>query len=650
VRQFLSRLQPFGNIGWLKSNNSKSCRFPALCKAADVAHYRRDNPSSLNIRAVPQLLRNCQILVNDDCHDFQEAVRAIEEWIVRSNPPGVLMPTEHGAVEAPILDQRGVVEALVPCSSTDPPSASQQLVALYKRDREASSEQLVLVERERDAARDEMKTWKRKYEETNAELMAMKARHRHACPSDRGSKRYFLLADGINLGMRAIISSASSTRFGASQGSDVHHTTVQSWKLKLHAGLAVFSHQWYADAYEILQQAPEGPVETRDACGIRCCKPCSLLVTASRTDATPSSVWNNSKLFVTEQTSAFIDEATFLAKTPTTLEAVEGATERHRIVCDVLPQTDGTGQGTHALVTKQLKSVGAMPIGELVATSLKEGARTLCICLNTSDCGPDELYNHKMNEAEAIAAPLVIPLRAPCFLHQQSLDAKESYKLADKMMKIVWNSKYAFYASLAKVMNTWRAFFVAIVGVWETIDHTTLVLYSKSVPPRCISTRWESPARCEEHVPSHNLDHFAIFGEVMRRASVTKASKKKVVDDDEFDPNQEEQQSWRAQYGKWAADTVGVLNEQMSDIMGNSYTPFRCISNIRRRARDPWDHFIGVVTQRPDAASKATPRAVALLVWKKADEIANEFEKLCDMSAWEDIIVQAQLEVTAIAK
>ena len=49
-------------------------------------------------------------------------------------------------------------------------------------------------------------------------------------------------------------------------------------------------------------------------------------------------------------------------------------------------------------------------------------------------------------------------------------------------------------------------------------------------------------------------------------------------------------------------------------------------------------------------AGEGEPKALARLVWDGCDQIANEFEKLCNLEAWSDLIVSTCSTSEAISK
>ena len=108
------------------------------------------------------------------------------------------------------------------------------------------------------------------------------------------------------------------------------------------------------------------------------------------------------------------------------------------------------------------------------------------------------------------------------------------------------------------------------------------------------------------------------------------------------DPNLEEQQAWSALYGRWSREVLSALCENRDD-----QVPFRMVAMVMRRARAPWDHFRRLLMHR---AGEGEPKALARLVWDGCDQIANEFEKLCNLEAWSDLIVSTCSTSEAISK
>ena len=185
------------------------------------------------------------------------------------------------------------------------------------------------------------------------------------------------------------------------------------------------------------------------------------------------------------------------------LECYQSA-ETHRLLCDILPQDDGSAQGTHALICKQLRGVGALTPADAVAEVRARNddtgmlGNTIHIFLFTTDSGSDQVGCQKMFITEVRDCNTVWCLRCPCFQHQYSLDAKESYHRADVCMKDIYGSKHTYFASLAKLFNVWRAFFANIYKIWVGVDKSTAAQCSSKAPPRCLASRWGSAGDCED--------------------------------------------------------------------------------------------------------------------------------------------------------
>ena len=329
-----------------------------------------------------------------------------------------------------------------------------------------------------------------------------------------------------------------------------------------------------------------------------------------RADATNSSVWRRKPLYVTELKTAFLPSDK--AHTCTSLMDVQSGLIRDRILADIIPVQGKTPEATHAMISKQVRSLGALTPADAVSAA-REGE--LNIFLSTTDCGGDQVGADERFAAECAECTMVWHMRNPCWKHQHSLDAKESIVRADKLMKLLWGSRFGFFSVLAMTMNVWRAFYGRFWDAWVNISkergNNNANTYCEKVPPRCVGTRWDSASQCMDHLPLTQDEVYNEFVEVVRVATATKKTKAKEVDAS-GDPHLEEQQQWRKTYGRWSLCVIDGLTE--------SSQAFRRMALIMRRGRGPWDHFTGVLSKRTKVGE---PRPLAKLVWGKADTIAQ---------------------------
>ena len=338
--------------------------------------------------------------------------------------------------------------------------------------------------------------WKKKAQDLQLELeqcrKAARTSLHELLPAYRewGAWKHFTTKRGILMAVRACLSSIASRRLGVSQGVDVHGDTVDHWKKILHASIVSHSRAWCENLVAIADDAKQDQQDeqssSRSLVQVRVC--------CMRSDATNSTIWRNSKLFVLEShcwTTSLLQ--------PTSLCHIVSHVDRLRMVADILPMHGGTAEAVHALTCKQIKGLGGFVPGEEAA---KNDKHVLSVFLQTSDCGPDQIGVNKIFEQEAAYSSHVWILRCPCLLHQFSLDCKESFKLADRIMKSCFRSKFAYFASLAKTFNVWRAFFGKIFDTWNSIDSASASVRASKTPPVCLISRWGSAAECEDSVRS----------------------------------------------------------------------------------------------------------------------------------------------------
>ena len=473
------------------------------------------------VDAVPTALRSLGVCTSPNDPEWLGAKTRATNWATSTSPATAIValhgseaPGAEGAKAAPVVEasaSSGSASAscLLGAPTTDVVQAVLQgaisveaLISAHQGEICRVQSAAQDTERQLVAARNEAFTWKRKYDDAALSIAELKKQFVEACPAQRLGKRYFETRQGLSMALRCCVSSSSAARFGLTQAADVARSTVNAWKLKLHASLVGHSSRWHAAAGALAQEPPG--VQQHGGTDALLARPLALCIRLqqARCDATNSSVWRNSKLFACECKSVVMP-ASATRDSSSLLECYQSA-ETHRLLCDILPQDDGSAQGTHALICKQLRGVGALTPADAVAEVRARNddtgmlGNTIHIFLFTTDSGSDQVGCQKMFITEVRDCNTVWCLRCPCFQHQYSLDAKESYQRADVCMKDVYESKHTYFASLAKLFNEWRAFFANIYKIWVDVDKSTAAQCSSKAPPRCLASRWGSAGDCED--------------------------------------------------------------------------------------------------------------------------------------------------------
>ena len=493
--------------------------------------------------------------------------------------------------------------------------SSTEIVEIYQELHKQNQEQILELRQSLQCAKHENTVLKRKFEVVSREAALYKQQLLVSAPAYRLHKRYFGTQQGLSMALRCCLSNAASSRASLAQGCTVHASTIGEWKKRLHASCISFSHNWFDDALDC-EDVHFNPAKF------------DIHICHIKSDAT-SAVWKDSKLIVTECRGVSLKRD--VVCDCSSLDFVYSSAEAHRQVCDVLPQENSCAAGTHALLCKQLAGIGARTPGKAALVF----ANVLHIFLMNSDCGGDQVGAASMFVADCRDSDQTLFLRSPCFKHQDSLEAKASYKHAGQLMVALLHSKFFYFPTLAKTFNCWRTFvrnFFVIASRKQKQSKVPVdISWAKRTPPRCLSTRWRSAEACEDLLPVDSTADFRFFVSVLdealaKRAVASKKATLPVKDADE-DPQQETNATWSRQYSKWSKDVIQAWHERSPE----GHNPFRTVLLVMKRAREPWSHFDAVLSAIVPPG-KAKP--LASLLWGKLEAIWLEFESLCSFSSW----------------
>ena len=162
--------------------------------------------------------------------------------------------------------------------------------------------------------------------------------------------------------------------------------------------------------------------------------------------------------------------------------------EHNRRLRDVLPQDDGSAQGTLNLILKGFKSLG-LPSWHQVAEDHIPGMHWYCY---TSDCGSDQVAAKTMIARMVQALPNVVFFPMDCLEHQMHLLALGSLKRVDKALAS-HGRKWRYFSSIAKLTHLWRDLCAALYAEWITVHgHVSANAHARKLIPRCAAGRWQS--------------------------------------------------------------------------------------------------------------------------------------------------------------
>ena len=325
--------------------------------------------------------------------------------------------------------------------------------------------------------------------------------------------------------------------------------------------------------------------------------------------------------------------------------------------------------GTHALLRKQLESVGCPlwmepPDPDAPATPLPLAGEADAIVhvklwLYCCDMGPDQVMFRKLVTTFVYNAgqlqELVIFLH--CLFHQEELVVKTGLGIIDAWLKEV-GCTWKYYAVLAKLIHIWREKAFQVFSVWQRV-YTALwaVACAKTLPPKCIAGRWGSvseterrlinnskapesePCKCLSqlvHVmrvvlggPPVDSDAPAPIQDDPDRACFTDSVIRCVRENLE-DPRLEEQQAHRQRASRWGRDLVGPPG---LGALGNMW--FVPVVRIAKHCRDPLDKFRAFMhTRLSEQEVDSGGGHVARLVRGKSIEYVSALCTLLDDPGW----------------
>jgi hypothetical protein len=247
-----------------------------------------------------------------------------------------------------------------------------------------------------------------------------------------------LTHDGnLALGMRQLLHHGGAGSLGLCLLEDISRNTVIRSELALTTAWMAGRRQFAEELRDHIQSDAE----------YHECRPLPLpvQVVAVRSDATNSSIWQQSKLHNTEVLQAGWSHV------PTGNNAAEfwGTVLHDRTFADLQPVASGSGPATYSMLEKQLKSIGAV-----TWTTAPEGQLT--IFLVTSDGGSDQVWARRAIKDKVASLPHVFCIDFTCGCHDGHNVFKEGLVRID-----AWLSRqkkpFRYFSTLAKLSNLLRS-------------------------------------------------------------------------------------------------------------------------------------------------------------------------------------------------
>ena len=260
---------------------------------------------------------------------------------------------------------------------------------------------------------------------------------------------------GLSLAVRRAVASVAACHIGKVLLENVAHTTVTKWELFAAASLQGTFRNFHRAQSELHAQLVAELVDDAAAQGGADAVITAVCGHAFESDATNSYIWQWAKLQGLHLTTACVHDLLRLAAdliTQTFLERIAATVKSGW--ADVVRVTSSTTAATHALVSKQLRSLGCEP------WYVPRPSNVLQLWFNSADGGPDVRKLRKIAKVEVHAmGPNHVWFDADCGLHSEELIVRSHIVRVDVWLKFNdarLRVRFTYFGSLAKFFNIWR--------------------------------------------------------------------------------------------------------------------------------------------------------------------------------------------------
>eukprot|EP00969_Alexandrium_andersonii_P212877 9400051-Alexandrium_andersonii.AAC.1 len=136
-------------------------------------------------------------------------------------------------------------------------------------------------------------------------------------------------------------------------------------------------------------------------------------------------------------------------------------------ISDLLAIDSQTAEACHALIRKQLASVGCPAwTREGNITDDVAGVRVMRVFIGVTDSGSDEVAAKNMISSEVLADPHTLFFSMVCWMHQIHLVVKKSLVAMDRLLEQTNRPMRKYFGTVAKIMNVWRSMAKSIFECW----------------------------------------------------------------------------------------------------------------------------------------------------------------------------------------
>ena len=444
---------------------------------------------------------------------------------------------------------------------------------------------------------------------------------------DRIGKKHLSVKGILALGLRRNVANIPACHVGQSLMVDVTHPTV----IKAELVTASAFKGSLRDFHSRMDQL------AHDHAGILDTTP--VVAHAFQSDATNSNCWHQSKLQALSLQSAYLLDPEQL-RNHTFRDCVEvrqGWADTQRV-------TSSTAAGTHALIAKQLRSLGRKPWPNAErqgsqdqelgaeASDLRQRPKAIRLWLYSGDGGPDVAKVKKLLKVQTCDCTHDIFIATDCKLHSEELVVKSGLILVDR-----WLEKSGFdwryFSACAKLTHVWRDSPRLIFKLWLlAFGPVSAMKFANKLPPKAISGRWGSIDNVETLIDSAGQEHI----EPVFKAALLNKVREEELEADFKQPiadaagtidniREESMADHRVRLGRWRRDVLNLVQKSM----------FFYVVHIARVSKGPLSHHRNFLQTRISAdALEVIGNHNTQLICGKAASIYGEFSKLLEIHKW----------------
>lgn len=429
----------------------------------------------------------------------------------------------------------------------------------------------------------------------------------------------------LAVALRRSIGNSPAYRFGAALLEDISRHAVVRSEIMCGAALTAAARAWHREV--------EQCIYLRRLQGQDTARP-SLVVVAFASDATNSNVWQGCKVQSTEVTSLWLGDRSLEA-------SIDKSWAETQIIIDA------SAAGTHSLLRKQLGNLGVKlwpsacdPKSKGTLDSVSTQHEVLRVFFYNSDRGPDQVKFRSVAASECAEDLWTWWWAADCSCHCAHLCVKTGLTAADQFLASE-NKSYKHFATIAKVINLWRAkahlMFRSFEKHWGT---KTALEHADKLPPRALSGRWGSVEHAECWLDDAGA---ALLTPVLQDvlAKTANADGGKDAGGDEAHPAEpdelrvQEMAAFRQKMSRWSREALTAVQDKF----------FWCTLKIMRWSHAPLSHHLNFVQKNLEPADiESNGGHLAQLVCGKAQKIVSEWEvQLGTNPIWDNILDEAPL-------